>query len=276
MNDFLSALKADLVDRRMRLPLLIGLIALVAGVGYALTSGSGTSAPPAAPSASTAGASATVPSASAGASANATQAAVAETTFGSSKQVGKLSNPFRTLASTAAATGKAAKGKSNSAGAAKPSSTTSTSSSSHSSPTPTSSSSGGSGHQEGAKPKPTRQPTTRYEATIELGRAPAIPGEVAHLVAFAHLKVGSALPSKKNPLIVIKALSLSGAKPSATLALAQSRAPIVSGEGACRPSSTECEALQLKVGQSEELQYLEPSGQTVGYLLKLTAVEKLR
>ncbi len=44
------------------------------------------------------------------------------------------------------------------------------------------------------------------------------------------------------------------------------------GSATCLPSALQCEAIELTVGQTEELQYLEANGQSVTYELALVSI----
>ena len=55
---------------------------------------------------------------------------------------------------------------------------------------------------------------------------------------------------------------------------ALSREAILKGQGTCIPSAEQCEAIDLEAGQSEELTYLEPDGQSVPYELKVLSITK--
>lgn len=279
MNDFLKLLKEDLLDRRMRPLLALCVVVLVAGVGYAATSGSGSGTGSEGEGGSSVSASAVVPTAASAITGQSANGAAAETTFGASAQSGKVVDPFKTLGGATGATGASAKngasGAKGSASAKGGSSQTATRPSTTTTTTSKQRSGGGtSSPKEGAKHRSGKHAPSPYRASIEFGRAPASPTEPAHLVTFAGLQVGAALPSKHDALIAVKSLSVSGSAQSATIALARSRAPIVSGVGICLPSSTECEDVRLAVGQSEELIYLEPNGQTVTYLVRLAAISK--
>ncbi len=280
MSDFLKLLKDDLLDRRMRPLLIVCVVVLVAGVGYAVTSGSGSAGGGESAGGAPAGASAVVPTAASAGSGVSANGAAAETTFGAVKQSGRVADPFKTLAGATGATGKSAGGSGKGASSKASAKGPATQSPSKSSSTTTTTSTQQSGstkteHNEGSKHRSGAHPKSPYRVTIEFGRAPASATEAPHLVSFAGLPIGAALPSKNDPLVRVKAISASGTSGTATIALATSRAPIVSGVGICLPSSTECEAVKLSVGQSEELDYLEPDGQTVTYVVKLSAISKV-
>jgi hypothetical protein len=253
MNDFLSSLKADLLDRRL-LP-LVALVAagLVAAVAYTVLGGGGSSA---APTAALAGGPA---SASSGIAISQTnpEKAVAEMTNGASAQrSGKVHNPFTPLPEPKAKT----------AAASKASSTSSTSSSSSSS---TSSSSGGSSSTTPATPAKPSKPATVYHVAVLFGELPAgTTAATAQLTPYENLKLLAPLPSAKQPLIVFRGVTVGGK--SATFTLVGEA--ILHGNATCRPSASQCEAIDLQSGQSEQLEYLEPTGLLVTYELRIVSI----
>jgi len=275
MNEFFSSVKADLTDRRMRPLVAVVAIALLGAVAYTVLGGGGESSTGPA-SATTGGPAGPTPSLT-GASTTNPKAAASETTYGTTYRhgSGKLVDPFTELkAKHKKSTVKAA-----SAGSASSPKTTSTAGSSGSSGS--SGSGGSSGGSGGSTPPPPSKPVQRtvYVVDVEFGKAPTAAGEKPHLVSFKDIKVGKPVPSANDSLATLKsasldtkALSEGKTKASATFALSTSRAPIVEGPGQCLPSETQCESLKLQLGQTEELEYLEPSGETVTYLLKLSGV----
>ena len=50
------------------------------------------------------------------------------------------------------------------------------------------------------------------------------------------------------------------------------REVIPHGPAVCHPSASQCQAIQLKPGQSEELEYIPPSGQALVYRLQLVSI----
>lgn len=44
------------------------------------------------------------------------------------------------------------------------------------------------------------------------------------------------------------------------------------GPAVCHPSASQCQAIQLKPGQSEELEYIPPSGQALLYRLQIVSI----
>jgi hypothetical protein len=50
--------------------------------------------------------------------------------------------------------------------------------------------------------------------------------------------------------------------------------PILHGSGACLPSTSECQTIDLEAGHAEELEYIEANGQVVVYELKVVSIVK--
>jgi hypothetical protein len=285
MRDLLSAIRADLLDRRMRLPALAAVIALVV-LAYAELGGHSEAVNVASSEPGAAGAAGTPSLGGAAAPAN-PRKAQAETTYGGAYQHsgGALVDPFKTLVSTTTTTTTSTTGTSagqgQPAGSAAGKATSGGSSGGSGSSSPAGGHSGSGGGSSTPTPPPKPKARTVYVVDVEFGKAPAAPGEAPHLVAFKGIKVGAPVPSKSNRLMVLETATLDGksiekgqTKASAKFALSSSRPPIVSGPGQCLPSPTQCEFLRLQLGQTEDLQYLESGGQTVTYLLKLSGVFK--
>jgi hypothetical protein len=251
MNAFLDSIKTDLLDRRL-LPLVgLVLVALVAAIGYLVLGGS--SAKPVT--------SANVPAAvapqSSGVAVTAantnTEKAIAETTDGIHVQrKGSSRDPFTPLAGTATTTAVT------SAPVSTTPSTGSSSSSTESSGGSSTGSSGGSSTEETkteAEPK-TKTKKTVYHVTVLFGSLTPDPetNEVK-LTRYTNLKLFAKLPDGKSPLIVFRGVTKGGK--SATFTIVGEA--IIHGSGACLPSATQCEAIDLKVGQHEIFEYL-PEG----------------
>jgi hypothetical protein len=282
MNDLLSSLKSDLLDRRL-LPVLVLLGAvLVAAIAYAVLGGGSSS--PAAPVASTGSAglapTATGPTLAVHEAPADPNAAVAETTDGSRYQHhGGAHNPFSPLAS---ATAKSASTTSagGSASAGKSSSSSSSSSSGSSAGSAGSSGAPGSGSGSGATPaEPTpaqpapskpQKPKTVYLVNVLYGLTPMTPGQLSQLTPFADVKRLEPLPSSSDPKVVFAGVSDTGKGAIFTLV----GEAILKGEGSCMPSATQCEAVVLAPGKSEEFEYAEANGQTVSYELKVVNIVK--
>ena len=277
MNDFLDSLKSDLLDRRL-IPVL-GLLAvvLVAAVAYAVLGGS--SSEPATSAASAAAPVAKAPGIAVSEVKSADVTASAETTNGSTQQTaGKSRNPFaplpgvkrETAASTASKAG---------------TSTPKTSGSSSSTPTQTGTSGSGSPSTGGATPAPapaeekkpsTPTPTTKpkdkqpvFRVDALFGAAtPDTPPQSAGLPPFDELKLQQPLPSNSQPLVVFRGV-LAGGK-SATFTLVGEA--ILRGPAKCLPSASQCQAIDLQPGQTEELEYLPPGADAVTYELEVVSI----
>ncbi|MFI4985346.1 MAG: hypothetical protein ACHP93_00965 [Solirubrobacterales bacterium] len=269
MTEFLGSLKADLLDRRMRPLLALVGVALLAALGYAALGGGSSSTSPTATT--------SAPPISAGASGiaisqapSSSNQAIAETTSGSAQQHGGSSrNPFTPLpgaasksASTAAASSTSAAAGSKTSGSGSSATGSSESGSSSKSSTETS---------PAATPKPPApaKPETVYHVAVLFGIVPAgTPPASAQLTPYLNLKRQAPLPSSKQPLVVFRGVT-SGGK-SATFTLVGEA--ILRGAAKCLPSASQCQAIELKTGQSEEFEYLPPTGAAVTYELQLSSI----
>jgi hypothetical protein len=264
MTEFLRSIKSDLLSRHM-LPLVavVG-VALLAAIGYALTGGSGGSTP--VPSASLQ--SAPVTGASAGGKVSVApenpHIAVSETPGGARYQSqGPTRDPFTPLASPPEA-------KKN---------TTNSSSGSKSSVSPagsTGSSSGGTGTAGATTPvtppaQPAKPASLSYVVVAALANAPTSPTEPVVVTPYVGLKANEPLPSKQDVRLSFERVSAAGKGAIFKLVVA----PILHGPGTCLPSTSDCQSIDLAVGQVEELEYVEPNGQTVGYALRVVSINKV-
>jgi hypothetical protein len=257
MNEFLEAIRVDLLDRR-RLPLLIvAVAALVGAVAYAALAGgsssTNTSSPGPEPVLSAGGVRAT-----AGQPGN---QAVAETTNGTAQQHGGSSrDPFTPLPGAVVAE------------AAKSSASTSTTST-------TSSGSGGSGSGKGSSggssPAPSsahpRHIVTRtiYRVAVLFGKAaPGTAALEANLTPYENLRLNQLIPSKKEPIVAFRGVLSDGQSAAFTLV----GEVIPRGLGVCKPSPVDCQTLDLKVGQTEELETVSAGGQAVNYELQIASI----
>lgn len=273
MNEILSSLKSDLLDRRL-LPILLVCGALLIGaVAYMVLAGGGSSEA-GAPSAAS-GAPNPAP-ASAGPNLGVSQAppnpnaAVAETTVGVRYRHKPGSHdPFTPLLSPKAQS--AATRTSASRSVSSPSSSSSSTSVQKSSPSSTNTGGGeATTPSTPVKPAPKKKPKTAYLVTVQFGLLPSTPGELSQLTPYPDLKRLQPLPSKDDPRLLFAGARGNGK--GAVFAL--SREAILKGQATCIPSASQCEAIDLAVGQSEELTYLEPDGQSVPYELKLVSIVK--
>lgn len=254
MSSFLQSVKADLLDRRL-LP-LVALVAaaLVAAIAYAAFGGGSSTATPPAPIPSTRATAATGLTVTSSTS----ETAVAETTDGTSLQHhGAARNPFTPLPE------KKAKAAATSTAATSAGSTSSSSSGS--------SSSKGSGEAAPAKPtKPTTpaKPTTVYHVAVLFGVSPSTTaGQATELTPYENLKLLTPLP-EKQALIVFRGVTAGGK--SATFTVVGEA--ILRGDATCLPSASQCQEIDLKVGQDEQLEYLPPEGAAVIYELRIVSI----
>lgn len=267
MNDFLSSVKADLLDRRM-LPILalVG-AALLAALAYAQLGGGSSTSPP---SSTGSPAPAIAPASGIAVSPvpTSTGQPVAETTSGSAHRAGATRNPFAPLLGAKAA---------QAASTASSGSTTSSSSSSTSSSTTTTApESGGGSSSGGATPTPeTKKPAAKeksqtvYHVVVRFGTAPAgTPPLTAQLTTYDHLKRQQPLPDSKQPLIVFRGV-IAGGK-SATFTLVGEA--ILRGVAVCLPSASQCQAINLRPGQTEELEYIPLGGSAITYQLQIVSI----
>ena len=258
MNDFLDTLKSDLLDRRL-IP-VIGLLAvvLIAAVAYAVLGGGSSAAPNAASAPATPVAK--LPGIAVSEVKTADVTAGAETTSGSPQQTGGASrNPFAPMPGVK---------KAQAASAAATSSATAT-------PESSSSSTGGATpapSEETKKPSTPTKPKdkqTVFHVDVLFGTAtPATPPQSAALTPFNELKLQQPLPSDSQPLVVFRGV-LAGGK-SATFTLVGEA--ILRGPAKCLPSTSQCQAIDLQPGQTEELEYLPPGAAAITYELNVVSI----
>ncbi len=263
MSEFLNSVKADLLDRRL-LPFvaLVGVL-LIAAIAYAVL-GKGSSASP-----SPAALPATASSAPAGGisvSSATEEKSVAETTDGTTEQrKGHARNPFEAIAGTTTTAGTTSTSSSSSGS----SSTSSSTSESGSSTSPTGTTPAPASKHEGKATKPGSKKKTVYHVAIEFGVFPAGASvETVVLTPYENLKLSTPLPSAKQPLLAYRGVTAGGK--SATFTIVGEA--ILHGIGNCLPSATQCEAVDLKPGQSEQLEYLPAGGETVTYELRVVSI----
>ena len=269
MSAFLNSVKADLLDRRIAPLVAVGVVALLAAVGYVAFGGGSSSPTPAtgstpALSAAAGGIAVSQPT---------TSKAVAETTNGVAEQrQGASRNPFAPLPSVA---------RLQAAETAKTASATSVATSPPSSSTSSASSSTGSGSGSVTQPKsepapstPTKpatpaKPQPGYDVVVLFGVIPPeTPAESAQLTPYENIKLFTALPSAQLPLIAYRGVTAKGK--SATFTLVGE--VILHGGAVCLPSASQCQAIGLKAGQTEQLEYLTPGGQAITYELRIVSI----
>jgi hypothetical protein len=274
MNDFLNSLKADLTDRRM-LPLVgLAVAALVGALAYvALGGGSGSTAPAAAVPSNP-----VTPAGGLSVTQTTPEKGVAEVTSGAAAQKqGKARNPFTPLpeekskTSTSASSGSTASGTGSSGSAASGSGSGSTPSNSSPSSSGSSPSSSGSKTPSAPSTPSSSTPSTPskheqlYHVAVVFG-VPASPTDP--LVPYVDLKLMTPLPSAAQALVVYRGVTAGGK--SATFTLVGEA--ILHGEGNCLPEAAQCEAIDLKPGQAEQLEYLPAGGTPVTYELKVVSI----
>jgi hypothetical protein len=289
VSNFLTAVKADLLDRRL-LPIVAVVGAgLAAALAYAALSGGGSGGATAQPPLSTSVAPGSAVIAVTPVQASAGRA-VAETTSGASQQRrGTSRNPFTPLpgagstgtsGSTATSTSSTVSSISAGSGAAS-SSSGSTSSSKVASSVATSPATAATGGQHGssshASPAPKQaqpsRPQTLYSVTAAVGAAPPGPLQPGvKLAQYASLRRQQALPSAKQPLVVFRGVRAGGKSAIFTLV----GEALLRGAAGCLPGPSQCEAISLKPGQTEELEFLKPDGTVVSYKLKLLSVARVK
>jgi len=265
VGDFFSSLKEDLLGKRM-LPFLVVLaVVLVAAVGYAVLGGGSSTAPTPVTASVPAGASAAVGDVAVSqAPANPNQP-ISETTEGTSKQHhGIAHDPFTPLPE------------------AKKASSASTPSSSSASTTPSAGSTPSAPSSGGTTPTTPKETTpvkpkvyVHYHVTAQLGVVPVVaegaPAQAPQLKTYKDMALDEPLPGKVNPQLVFLGVVLRTGK-EALFGL--TGAAILHGSGSCQPSATQCQAIDLQVGQSETLEFVEADGSTVTYELKLLSIDK--
>ncbi len=267
MNEILKSLKSDLLDRRM-LPLVVLLVAAVVGaVAYTALAGKGSSNTPAAAAIvpvtpPTKGPTLAVQQAPAN-----PNAVLAETTDGKRYQHGPgKHNPFtplpgavKTEVKTTASTPASASTPSTES---KSSASTGGSSTTPTQPTePT----------KPAAPKSKPKPKPAYIVKLEFGPLPTTPGTPVQLVPY-ELRARKQLPSASDPRIIFTGVH--GSPFEALFALTTEVIPKPTSQGICVPSTSQCESIELSPGKSEQLEYLEPTGQSVVYELKVISIAR--
>jgi len=257
MSDFLTSIKADLLDKRLLPIVALVVLALVGAIAYAVLGGGSSASTPTAAVPSTAATAAGL-----AVSQTTPETAVAETTGGASQQrKGYSHNPFTPLPE--------AKAKTTTTTTAS-STTGSSSSSSSGSSGSSSTSSGGSSPTAPSKPSTPAKPKTVYHVAVLFGVLPAgATPQTATLTPYENLKLLTPLPSAKQPLIDFRGVTQGGKSVTFTLV----GEAILRGQAACLPSDSQCEAIDLRTGESEQLEYVSAAGQPVLYELRVVSIE---
>jgi hypothetical protein len=258
MTEFLTSLKADLLDRRLLPFVALVVIGVVGAVAYVVFGGSSTPAT----QTPTLGISHVAKGIAVSAAGVNPLPPAAETTSGASAQrQGSARDPFKLLpgaaktASTAPASVKGAK-------STKPA-------------TPTTGANVGTGPTPKVVNKPTTpapsKPKTQtvYHVSVLFGALPTVvPPQGVQLTPYNDLKLLTSLPSAKQPLIVFRGVTAAGK--SATFTVVGEA--ILRGAATCLPSPAQCQEINLKPGQVEQLEYLAPTGQAINYELRIVGI----
>jgi hypothetical protein len=267
VTTLLNSIKTDLLSRRM-LPLVILLgIVLAGAVGYAAIGGGSSSSTPVA-STGAAEAPPTVPGPAVSQAAPSSSDAVDETTSGAGAHGSSSRDPFKPLPGSSGEQS----AKSQSAGK------NGSSSSSSSSTKASSGSSSGASSRATTQPAPSTSSVPKpkpkskapvYRTTVLMGVAPTAT-QPASPQTYKDLKRLQPLPSAQDPRIAFMGVSSSGK--GAIFSLISEA--ILKGPAACTPSASQCEAIDLGVGATEELEYIEADGQPVTYQLQVLSIVK--
>jgi hypothetical protein len=301
ITEFLQALRADLLDRRMLAVLSAGAVLLLAAIAYVVLGSESAPTPvtPIAPATASSAASGTTGIAVSQVAKGST-GAVAEVTSGESLQHGgptrdPLAAPAGDVAGTssnktASVSGTSSPSSTGGSGAASAPAATSpaTTSPSKASPTKTSPAKTSPTKTSPAKTSPAKtsptktSPATEPRATtpqkapsghsvdVLFGLVPAgTTTLVEDLTPYGNLRTVTPFPSAAENLIELVAVSASA--DAARFRFIQPMIP--SGVAKCIPSPTHCEAIDLKPGTFEQLEYAPPSGgPTLLYQLELVKI----
>jgi hypothetical protein len=102
--------------------------------------------------------------------------------------------------------------------------------------------------------------------------APGTPLASAQLTPYDELMRQQPLPSAQQALVVFRGV-IAGGK-SATFTLVGEA--ILRGVAVCRPSASQCQAIDLQAGQTEELEYAPPGGTATTYMLHIVAIKAVK
>jgi hypothetical protein len=122
---------------------------------------------------------------------------------------------------------------------------------------------------------PAKRVIIHFHTTAQFGVVPAVaegaPPQPAQLQTFKDMAIDEPLPGKDNPQLVYLGVVLKTGK-DAVFGLTGEA--ILHGSAVCKPSPTQCQLLELGIGQSERLEVVGPTGQPVTYELKLLSIAK--
>jgi hypothetical protein len=266
VRDFFVLLKEDLLSRRLLPVLLVVGVALVAAVAYAVLGGRSSKSSTLVVSASS-GSTAVAGVAVSQAPANPNQP-ISETTNGTSKQhSGTARNPFTPLPGSEKTSSSSVKSTAASGSSTTSSSGSSTSPSGSGGTTPTT--------PKETTPAPPKKVYVHFHVTAQLGVVPAVvegaPPQPAVLKTYKDMALDEQLPGKANPQLIYLGVVLRTGK---DVLFGLTGEAILHGSATCQPSPTQCQAIELQVGQSETLEVVEADGTPVTYELKLVSIDK--
>jgi hypothetical protein len=268
MKPFLESLRSDLLDRRFLPALALLGVALAAALAFMILGGSSSTPTLPAPSASS-GATGAV-GAVAISPAPAANEAVSETASGAHQHAGTPRNPFTPLPSAKTKSSTAATSASAPASTSSSSSASSGSSSSSSSSSGSSGSSGSTSPSTPAKPAKPKPPQKVFHVDVLFGAAPTgTPAQSIPMTAFNNLTRLYPLAVDGEAPLVFTGVAAGGGSAIFTVV----REVFLHGPAVCHPSASQCQAIQLKPGQSEELEYVPPSGQALLYRLEVVSIK---
>jgi hypothetical protein len=267
MSDLLNSIKTDLTSRRMRPLLVFAGVALLAAIGYvALAGKSGGNSTPSNNSSLVAHVPPVPGPTVASAPAN-PNAAVSETTAGVNYQHGgKMRDPFAPLKSKSSKS--AAK---SSAGASSASGGQSGSSSESSGGSPSGSSGSSPSSGESGKSSPPSTSIALYHVDVTLQRLSEEGKPVGEAQVFHNVSTLQPLPSKHKHLIAPKGVADGG---QGVVFVLMTEA-ILHGNASCVPNAGDCQAIDVHLHASEELQYQQEDGSVTAYRLTVTKIEKI-
>jgi hypothetical protein len=113
------------------------------------------------------------------------------------------------------------------------------------------------------KPEPKPDPQDLYRVTVRFG-------EVGDLKTHKNMARLTPLPSSSNPFVVFLGMKKDGE----TAVFLVSSDAVPSGDGKCRPSTRNCESLELQAGDTEHFDLQTGTAGVVQYRLDLRSVEK--
>ena len=97
---------------------------------------------------------------------------------------------------------------------------------------------------------------------------PGTPPQSLQLTPYEDVARLTPLPNSDTPLLVFRGVTSAGK--SATFTVVGE--VILRGKASCQPSASQCQAIELKPGQSEELEYAPAGGPVVVYELQLVSI----